>query len=96
MDVPAEIRGLLEGLQRRIDKLEAWVAELEGEIADLRAENAYLKRPPGLDSSTRSKPPSSVADEEAGELREPSDRSRGQQSHKGETLKRIADPGSDT
>jgi cell division protein FtsB len=50
MDVPAEIRGLLEGLQRRIDKLEAWVAELEGEIADLRAENAYLKRPPGLDT----------------------------------------------
>ena len=59
MELPAEIRSLIEGLQRRIETLEARVAELERENAALRAENADLKRRLGLDSSTSSKPPSS-------------------------------------
>ena len=59
MELPAEIRSLIEELQRRIETLEARVAELERENAALRAENADLKRRLGLDSSTSSKPPSS-------------------------------------
>jgi Family of unknown function (DUF6444) len=52
MILPAEIRDLIEALQRE-------VAELRRENEVLRAENAELRRRLGLDSSMSSKPPSS-------------------------------------
>jgi Family of unknown function (DUF6444) len=72
----------------------ALIASLQRELEALRAENAELRRRLGLDSSTRSKPPSSDGlRKKPVSLREPSGRpSGGQKGHKGETLRQIAEP----
>src|SRR6202046_4592563 len=74
----------------------AQIAALQRELEALRAENAELRRRLGLDSSTSSKPPSSDGlgkPRVPVSLRERSGRpGGGQKGHKGETLRRIAEP----
>ena len=75
-------------------EISALIASLRRELEALRAENAELRRRLGLDSSTRSKPPSSDGlRQKPVSLREPSGRpSGGQKGHKGETLRQAAEP----
>src|SRR5487761_1091437 len=75
-------------------EISALIASLQRELEALRAENAELRRRLGLDSSTSSKPPSSDGlRKKPASLREPSGKtSGGQVGHKGDTLKRVADP----
>ena len=75
-------------------EISALIASLRRELEALRAENAELRRRLGLDSSTRSKPPSSDGlRKKPVSLREPSGRpSGGQKGHKGETLRQAAEP----
>ena len=94
MEFPGEIRLLVEELGRKVATLEARVSELERANAVLVAENDDLKRRLGTDSSTSSKPPSSDGlRKKPVSLREPSGKpSGGQVGHKGDTLRRVADP----
>ncbi len=66
MELPADIRALIDKLQREIAELRAENASLRAENASLRVENAALRqenadlrRRLGLDSSNSGKPPSS-------------------------------------
>ena len=77
--------------------IEALIAAQAPEIARLRAKVAELGRRLDLDSTTSSKPPSSDGLKKrarrSGSLRAQSGKaSGGQWSHKGDTLKRVAEP----
>jgi len=78
------------------EELVALVAVQAAEIAALKARIAELERRLGLNSSNSGKPPSSDGLKKpprVRSLREPSDQpSGGQQGHKGETLRQIAEP----
>ena len=78
-------------------EIEALISAQAREIERLRAEVAELRRRLDLDSATSSKPPSSDGLRKkprlAGSLRGRSGKaSGGQKGHKGDTLKRVADP----
>jgi len=90
MDLPPEIRDLIEGLQR--DR-----AELRVENAVLKQKVADLERSLGKDSTNSSKPPASDGlgkkPRVAGSLRGRSGKkSGGQRGHKGDTLRAVAEP----
>ena len=96
MELPPDIRSLIEGLQQEI-------AELRLEVSALREENADLRRRLGLDSSNSGKPPSSdglgkktrearIAGSLRGRMGSDKKKSGGQRGHKGDTLRAVDKP----
>jgi transposase len=90
MELSADLRALIEGLQRELAELRADNAALKQEVADLR-------RQLGKNSSNSSKPPSSDGFGKkpriAGSLRGVSGKkSGGQPGHQGDTLRPVAKP----
>jgi len=90
MELPSDIRALIDTLQQELSRLRAENAALRQEVADLR-------RRLGLDSSNSSKPPGGDGLKKkpriAGSLRGVSGkRSGGQAGHRGDTLRTVDKP----
>jgi transposase len=97
MILPTEIRELIESLRREVAELRRENETLRVENAALGAEVAELRGRLDQDSSTSSKSPASDGLRKkprlGGSLREPTGKpSGGQKGHKGDTLRRVADP----
>jgi len=86
----------MENLPNDIEALKAIIKQLLGENAQLKADNAELRRRLGLDSTNSHKPPSSDGyKKKTTKPGIPKDGKRangGQKGHKGKTLERIAQP----
>ncbi len=103
MELPSDIRGLIDRLQQEIAELRAENASFRLENAALRQDNADLRRRLGLDSSNSGKPPSSdglgkktrearVAGSLRGLMGSDKKKSGGQIGHKGDTLRPVEKP----
>lgn len=83
-------------LPNDIEQLKALIKQLLEENAQLKAENAELRRRLGLDSNNSHKPPSSDGYKKApvnpGLPKEKNGTKGGQKGHKGNTLKRVEKP----
>src|SRR5271167_5282230 len=97
MSFPPEIEDLIAAKDRTIAVKDRVIAEKDCRIAELEAELAIRRRQLGQDSSNSSKPPSSDGLKKkprtTKSLRGRSGKtSGGQEGHKGDTLRQVANP----